>query len=225
MEREQNKTKNRIMAEDAFAIVEASIVFPVMFFVLFFIIFIGNAYYQIAQVDSCVAQAAIRGAQYVADPQQYDMKKYGTFPVAIKNVEPYRYILGEIGDGSINKTEKKVTEEVLDEVSRSVGFFSEMKPQVTSNESSIAEFHNYIIYATFSVQLNYEIKFPIKFLGDKEPSILKLASCAEVAVDDTTEFIRNVDMAIDLTAGTKAGQKISELFSKVNGYINKFSQK
>lgn len=225
MKIQYNKTKNMVMAEDAFAFVEASIVFPVMFFVLFFIIFIGNAYYQIAQVDSCVEQAAIRGAQYVADPQQYDMKKYGTFPVSIKNVEPYRYILGEVGDGSINKMEKKVAEEVLDEVNHSVGFFSKMKPKVTSNQDSIAEFHNYIIYSTFSVELSYEIKFPIKYLGNKTPSILKLSSHAEVAVDDTTEFIRNVDMTVDLIAGTKAGQAISGLFSKVNGYITKFSQK
>lgn len=225
MKNRHNKIKNMIIAEDAFAIVEASIVFPVMFFVLFFIIFIGNAYYQIAQVDSCVARAAIRGAQYVADPQMYDMKEYGTFPVSIKNVEPYRYILGEVGNGSINKMEQKVSEEVLDEVKHSISFFTKMKPKVTTNQNNIAEFHNYIVYSTFTVELNYEIKFPIKFFGNDAPTILKMASCAEVAVDDTTEFIRNVDMAVDLTAGTKAGQAISGLFSKVNSFIQKFSQK
>lgn len=220
-----NKIKSIIKEERGFAIVEATIVFPVMFFVLFFIIYIGNAYYQMAQMDSCVARAAIRGAQYVSDPQQYDMAVNGIFPVYIKDVEPYRYIFGELGNGSINKIEDIIADEVVKEVEGSMSFFSKMKPKITINKESIAEFNNYVLYSTFSVKVDYDIRFPIKFIGEEAPVIMKLSACAEVPVNDTTEFVRNVDMVVDLTSRTKFGKSVASMFSKVNSFLNTFAEK
>lgn len=206
-------------------IFEAAIVFPVMFFVLFFIIYIGNAYYQIAQVDDCVMRAAIEGSEWIVNPQQYDMKEKGTIPVSIKDVQPYRYILGEIPGASIDKIEKKIAKDLEEDISHCNTFFIRMEPKITSKQEDMAEFHNYIVYSTFTTEVTYEVKFPIRYWGNKEPTIMKLSSCAEVSVDDAPEFIRNVDMAVDLVGSTKIGKSIEDAFSKINNFLETFANK
>lgn len=208
-------------------IVEATIVFPVMFFVLFFIIFIGNMYFEQAKVDEIVLRYATKGAEYVADPFQYDMEKTHAVPTDVNalDIEPYRYILGSITNGSISAVEDRISQEVTNAINdNSLIFFSNSKANmVGSDNSKIATFKNYVIYSTFVVQVNYEIKFPIRFLGNASPTIVKLSSRAEVPVSDSPEFIRNVDMVVDLLDGTSTGDTIKGIFEKINGFIKQFS--
>ncbi|MDO4802417.1 MAG: hypothetical protein Q4A15_09660, partial [Prevotellaceae bacterium] len=82
---------------------------------------------------------------------------------------------------------------------------------------------NYVVYSTFVVQVNYEVKFPIRFLGDTQPTIAKLSSRAEVSVNDAPEFIRNVDMVVDLLDGSKTADNIKGIFDKINSFIDKFT--
>ena len=81
------------------------------------------------------------------------------------------------------------------------------------------------LHSTFVVQVNYELKFPIRFLMEKQPTIIKLSSRAEVSVNDSPEFIRNVDMVVDLLEGTGVGEKIKGIFDKINDVIKKFAGK
>lgn len=219
-----DKFKNKIKDCRGMVIVESTIVFPVMFFVLFFILYIGNAYYQIAQVDDCVERAAIKGAQCIANPQQYETVDEGMIPLSIKDVEPYRYIFGEIPGGSIDEIEKKIGDDLIREINEStVSFFIKMNPNIVGDTGNIAEFNNYILYSTFSVELEYEITFPIRFFGASEPTILKMQSHAEVSVSDTPEFVRNIDMVADMFVGTKIGDGITDAFTKVNNFIKTFA--
>lgn len=202
------------------SIFEASIVFPVMFFVLFFIIYIGNAFYQIAQVDAIVMEAAIEGSEWIVNPQQYDMKTKGTIPINIRNTDPYRYILGELPGASIDKIEKQIAEDMEDRISECHSFFIDMNPKVTSIQKDMAEFNNYILFSTFSTEVTYDITFPIRFFGSKEPTVMQMVSCAEVSVNDAPEFIRNVDLAEDLI-----GEKIKSLFSNINNFLSSLTKK
>jgi len=106
-------------------------------------------------------------------------------------------------------------------------FFGNTKTTIlgTDNKNKITEFHTKVLYSTFVVQVNYEITLPIRFLGDSKPTIARLSSRAEVAVNDAPEFIRNVDMAVDLLEGTGARDKIKAIFDKVNGFIEMFANK
>lgn len=212
----KNKNNFKYISDETgmVSIVEATIVFPVMFFVLFFIIYIGNAFYQIAQVDAIVMEAAIDGSQWIVNPQQYDMKIKGTVPVNIRNIDPYRYILGEIPGASIDKIEKQIAKDIEDKISGCHSFFIDMNPKVTSPHKDMAEYHNYFIYSTFSTEVTYDITFPIRFLGDKEPTVLKMSSCAEVAVNDAPEFVRNIDLAEDLI-----GETVKGIFEKINNFL------
>ena len=81
-----------------------------------------------------------------------------------------------------------------------------------------------MIYSVFIVEVDYEIKFPIRFLGADSPTIIKLSSRSEVSVNDTSEFVRNIDMIVDLTEEMKVVDNIKSIFSKINDFISKFGK-
>ena len=55
---EKRREKMSLLRDEtgAVAIVEATFVFPIMFFVLFFIMMMGNIYYQQARIDDIVSR-------------------------------------------------------------------------------------------------------------------------------------------------------------------------
>ena len=227
----KDKIKNiikRMKDENGLVIVEATIVFPVMFFVLLFIIFIGNMYYEQARVDNIVLSYAVKGAEYCADPYQYDIENGDGIPTEVKDVktEPYRYILGGAFEGSISKIEDKISAEVKEEINEGrLIFFSNSKANVVGTDNDkIGTFKSYIVYSSFVVQVNYEIKFPIRFIGKNDATIAKLSSRAQVSVSDAPEFINNVDMAVDLLDGNSTVETIKGIFDKVNDFISNFGK-
>ena len=206
----------------AVQIVESVFVFPVMFIILFFLIFMGNAFYVKAQVESVVEKNAIRGANYCADPLLATMLEYDHLPsLANLKTEPYRYIFGGMDD-----EERKINEAVQNEINgNSNSFFKSMKPQLVGSSSKISKFNNYVVYSTFSVEVKYKLRFPIRFLGRSSPTVMTITSRSEVPVDDTAEFIRNTDMVIDLFHNNKYAQKISDVFGKINDFLSNFAKK
>lgn len=207
----------------AVQIVEAAFVFPIMFIILFFLIYMGNAFFVKAQVEGVVESRAIEGASYCADPMLQAIKDNNGAVPSLDNIktEPYRYIFG--GMDSVGST---IATKVQNDIEgNTASFFNNMKPKLKTSKSNIAKFNNYVVYSTFSVEVKYELKFPIKFLGADTPTIMTISSRAEVPVSDTAEFIRNTDMVVDLFYGTKIGQAISDVFGKINGFISSFSSK
>ena len=206
----------------AVQIVEATFVFPIMFIVLFFLIYMGNAHYIKAQVESVVETYALEGAGYCADPILETIKKTGSVPsLSSLETEPYRYIFGGMSD-----IERNIGTAVENEIKgKSSSFFNNMSPNLKTSSSEIAKYNNYIVYSTFSVETEYVVEFPIRFLGADAPSLLTIKARAEVPVNDTAEFIRNTDMVIDLFHGTKVGQSISDVFGKINDFISSFASK
>lgn len=212
-------------------IVEATIVFPIMFFVLFFIIFIGNLYFEQAKIDSIVMENAVNGAKYVSNPSLFDLDHGFAVVTNPSNVkpEPYRYIFGSSGDGSISKIVDRVSKSTKEEVmDGSLIFFNNNNVNILGTENKNGKYAYYDgnpLHSTFIVQVNYELKFPIRFLMESQPTIIRLSSRAEVSVNDSPEFIRNVDMVVDLLEGTGLGEKIKGIFDKINGVIKKFAGK
>ena len=228
----KDKIKNlteKLKSNKGALIVESAIVFPVMFFVLFFIIFIGNLFYEQARIDDIVMRYAVMGSQCVADPFLYDIEATNAVPTDVDELvlEPYRYILGSFADGSISAVEDKLSDDVEAEVNNSslIFFHNSNANYVGTDNEKVAYFKNYILYSTFVVQVNYEVKFPIRFLDDDRLTIAKMSARAEVPVNDTDEFIRNVDMAVDLLEDTGGGQAIKGIFEKITSFINSFAEK
>lgn len=213
--------------EKGSVIVESCIVFPVMFIVLAFIIFFGNVYYQMAQVDDCVQRAAIKGAQCIINPQQYDTVEKGMIPLSINDVAPYRYIFGEIPGASIDEIERKIGQDLQNEIEQKTStYFIDMNPTLFGNNKKIAEFNNYVFYSDFRTQVEYEVRIPVSFSFMETPNLFRMKSRAVVPVNDTPEFIRNVDLVVDVfwnLKENKAIKSITDQFTKVKNFIDTFA--
>lgn len=220
----KNKAKNAIEKflkdeSGASTIVEATFVFPIMFFVLFFLIFFGNTYYLKANIDSIVNRAAIEGALLVQDPfTEYvnGTKKAGELNKA--QITPYRYIFG-----NMKSFESQISRKVKKSVTSSSGLLSGMNPKIKNSE--IAKFNNKVLYSTFIVKVDYSITLPWRFIYFSEPTVIRLCSRAEEPINDTPEFIRNTDMVLDMLDSSTTYKKICDKFGKVKNFINNFVQK
>ena len=201
--------------ESGLVIVEATIVFPVMFLVIFLMLFTGNAYLQKCRVDSYVNQLAIDGAAYCADPMLEEVVDGSIPSVANSNVYPYRYFdpngALDIKDTLEIEISKKIN-------NMSTGLFSGMKP---ANQIITVEYNNGFIYSTFSVTVDYKIVMPIRLLGSNENISMSLSSHANMPVSDTAEFIRNVDMAEDYMEKYGIKEKLEEAKKKLDDAIQK----
>lgn len=105
----------------AVMVVEATIVFPIMFCVVFLIIFYGNVLYQRSKIDNYVSTYAQWGAQQCADPLYLQTLKDGSVVSDTSNVDvkPYRYF------GSMGEIITQVESQVMDKC-KGVGFFKGM---------------------------------------------------------------------------------------------------
>lgn len=196
-------------------IVEASIVFPVMFLVVFFMIFAGNAYLQKCRVEAIINQCAIDGASYCADPQLQSVEG-GSIP-SVDNIEvyPYRFFsstgVGDVEGGIEALIEKRVSQ-------MSSGLFYGMKP---TNFTVQTNYSSGILYATFTVDAAYKIKIPVRLLGEKENIHLDVTTHVAMPVSDSTELIRNIDMIWDYMERYGVASKIEEMVTAAKEWFNR----
>lgn len=217
-----DKIKDAIIDDKgAVQVVEASFVFPIMFFVLIILIYMGNLFYIKAKVESVVETYAVQGANACSDPILESVKQ-GTFPsLSSLKTEPYRYIFG-----GASEVESQIGQKVVKEINGNIpSFFKNMSPKILTPQSSIADYKSYVLYSTFTVAIKYRVNFPVRLLGGESLSAVTYNSRAMAPVDDAAEFIRNTDMVIDLFSGTKLGQTISSVFGKVNEFLSNFAGK
>ena len=201
-------------------IVEATLVFPVVFMVIFILMVFGNAYWQKSKIDQFVMKSALDGAAYCGSPiaQQY-VENENKIP-GCKNVDvyPYRYFL----TGYEKEVAYDVEEDIKDYVdSISTGLFSGMEPKTSKVE---AKFNNWVVYSTFSVEVNYKIKLPVRLIGMNDWFYIGFSTRNEVPVSDTGEFMRNIDMAVDYMQQYGVDKKIEELKSKINSGLEKVKE-
>ena len=216
------KVKNaaKSLGDDSgLVIIEATIVFPIMFFVLFFLLFFGNSFYVKSSVNSIVEEAAIKGASLVADPYLATIKS-GNSVAKREQIKPYRYIFGDMGD-----IESMISSEVKKDIKKQSGFFSGMSPTIKSSKGNLAKYNNYVLYSTFSVEVEYSVKFPFRFIFSDKPTVIELSARAETPVGDPAEFIRNTDMVLDMLEGNETFEALKDMFGKVNSFLTSFANR
>lgn len=196
-------------------IVEASIVFPVMFLVIFFMIFAGNAYLQKCRVEAIINQYAIDGAAYCADPQLQQVEGGSIPSLDSLEVYPYRFF-SSTGVGDVEGEMETLIEEKISNMSS--GLFSGMKP---TNLTVQANYSSGILYATFTVDASYKIKIPVRLLGAEENIHLNVTTHVEMPVSDSTELIRNIDMIWDYMERYGVAEKIEQMVSTAEGWFNR----
>lgn len=202
--------------EDGMVIVEATIVFPVMFLVIFLMIFLGNAYFQKARVESIVNELALDGAAYCADSMLKTIEETKAVPALdAVDVKPYRYFIG-----GMDTVETDIKNEAVRRISGlSTGLFSGMKPEGYNTGDLKVQFHNKFISSSFSIDLQYKIVMPIRLLWESDYLELRLSSHTELPVSDTTEFMRNVNMVEDYMERYGIVDEIKKMVSKVREWF------
>lgn len=204
--------------EDGMMIVEATIVFPVMFLVIFLMIFLGNAYYQKARVESIVSELALDGAAYCANPMIKTIEETKAVPeLDALDTAPYRYLIG-----GMDTVETDIKNEAIRRIEGlSSGLFAGMEPEGYNTGGLTVNFNNKVIYSSFSIDLKYKIVMPIRLLGASEHLALQLASHTEIPVSDTTEFMRNINMVEDYMERYGIVDKIHQMIAKAKEWFRK----
>lgn len=206
--------KKRIQSENGVVIVEATIVFPVMFLVIFLMLVAGNAYLQKCKVEAFANRLALSGAAYCADPLLKSAEKE-SFPDSSElHIKPYRYFFGGMKD--IKAEIESDAYKGMDKVH--TGLFSGMKPQHPVIE---VEFNNQYIYSTFQVEFDYDITMPFRLLFAKDYIKMHFSTQADVPVSDSMEFIRNVDMVDDYLESSGGKEKIQEVINKAKEWFDR----
>lgn len=230
---EDNSWLEKSRGQSGAVMVEAVFIFPIVLFVLMLIIYLGNIYYQKARVNEIVNRYAIEGAQMVSDPFLQKLRGLVTegkkMDTNCKSSElkllPYRYITGQHTIGYIKEVEDDLSEQIKKELEdNSSTLFDSVKVKNISTENSkICKYNPGFFASSFVVQVNYEISYPFYWLGESQMSIIKASARSECAVNDMDEFIRNLDMIVDLVGETKVGSKVGEWVGKMQSFISKFS--
>ena len=196
---------DKIKNEKGALIVEASIVFPTMFFILMFLFVVGNAYVQKCRIEEIVVSSTLEGAAHCADPFK-DV-----------DLQPYRYLAAMLTDQKTN-----VEERINDRVSGlGSGFFTGMTPDFSISN---VKFDSKFIYSTVTVDATYDIEIPFKILGMDEFMKISYATHTDIPVSDVPEFIRNVDFAEDLVqriTGSDISEQTGKLAEKITDWVGK----
>lgn len=218
-----HKLRERWKQTRGAVIMEATIVYPVMFFVIFFMLFMGNMFCIRAGIDSLVTQEALTSAAYYADPKLESYSEKEKIPTTLseaghvtKNLYRYLDIFDIGGSQSVQSTNLK------ENIGSYTGYFTGMNPDRIEIVSH--KVNNYIIYQTYEVEVKYYLNFPWKFIFHDEKYDIAMTARAEVPVTDSAEFIRNVDLAVDILERTEKGETASEninkIFEKVTAFLN-----
>lgn len=200
-------------SESGMLIVEATIVFPVMFLVIFLMIFAGNAFYQKCRIEAIVSKAAIDGAAFCGDPMLSTVVKTGNVPAFdTVDIEPYRYLFG-----NMENIAEDIEYSAKDDIEKlNTGLFGNMKP---GNVRVNAQFDSKFIYSTFSVHAECKITIPVRLLGMSDYLALKVSTRSDVPVSDVPEMMRNINMIEDYMEVSGAMDKIHEMVDKVKEWF------
>lgn len=212
------RREKKLFDERGSLIVEASIVFPVMFLVIFFMLVAGNAYMQKCKIEEIVVSAVVEGAAQCADPMLKDVEA-GSIPAySSVNLKPYRYIIGGMNDVE-GQVQNLVNERAN---SLGTGFYTGMKPTVTVDQ---VKFKNAFVYSTLLTDVSYKIRIPVRMLGESDYIYMDYSTHVQVPVSDVPEFIRNVDFAEDMvqkyTGASGFDAPMNKVIEKVKEWKNK----
>lgn len=232
----------------AASVLEATIVFPLVFLIVVFLIFLGFTYAQQGLLQYNASRLALYiaktiqypGYEYIEKPFYSADAKVGTvlleeFDTAMKQNDPYRYFLGLFrgSDSTIAKNSSGImaTDYLSNHGMLKPGNITPSKPSSKMFDSEKTYTGNgtgtiCIISANtskVSVYLAQTYTFATFFrmigMGGRTTNI---SGQSTTFINDSAEFIRNVDMVFDAAnfLAQKLGidvSKISEIIQKIKG--------
>ena len=229
-----NKLKNKIKTENANTLVENVIILPLIFIIIFAMLLTMFIIHDRSTLEAAAKRGAIYAAHCVADPNYANILSQSgntpgdldirqavtsyTFTGIGKNIQPYRYLKPKISGLS-----SKVQSEVVAIVKETRIPWRELTvDKVTFKQS------NKVFYQDVTVSIAAQYPLPKFFSIIGLDTNYNYEVKAKMTVNDPDEFIRNVDLVVDMvvlvdnaTGGNiqNAISKIGELGTKLLDWI------
>lgn len=198
--------------------IEASMVFSVLFFSLMLILFIGMVLYQEVRLQSLAVQASERGA-VVYSSRVSDMTTNLKYIEDFRIRDPYRNV--PFMDGG---KKREYTSLVNRYVAERVGNRNIISGEGYNN-GSYTEIQDYLIVKRVKVNIHTGYRMPgnniPEMFGHEGP--FDVNTSAVSAVVDAPDFVRNIDIVMDVASQTKAFQNVQDGYNKIKNAIQKAS--
>ena len=203
-------------------LVEATFVFPIMFFIVLFMLMVGSAYFQEARVEKIIIRTALETASRCENPMLDKVAEAGgSVPTSTgtDGILPYRYIF----TGHTQKVCKEMEGKLKDEIN-SFGSLGFRGMQVQLEGAPKIEAANYFIVNYVDCSVKYSVGFPIRMIFTGTEFRLRRNTTIRQPVSDPAEFIRNVSTIQDWLERSKYWEKFSkkmgEIQEKLKPFIN-----
>ena len=210
--------KKRLKVQDGYLTIETTMVFSVLFFSLILILFVGMVMYQNVNLQSIAVQASERGSvvysSRVAD-MTTGVKTLDDFLIR----DPYRNVPFMDG-GSKEDYASIINTYINGRMGRRDIIRGEVK-----NSGDYVEVEDYLIEKRIKVNIRSDYQMPVnsiaEMFGRKGP--FTVDTTAVSAVIDSPDFVRNVDLAMDVIRQTDvfdgAHQKIKDALTSVTDLV------
>lgn len=210
--------------EKGLAVVEATILLPFCFVMVISVFYASIFLCQKANLQANVENALVyyknvESDTYVVAKTQMDFSNSGQTISAngsnySKPVElfPYRFAGMRFNESGFSSFFKSICGYM---------FFDN-----GNNVELVVKSKNYVAYKEITATARQTVKPPISFniIGIKD-NTMEIVATGKAVVNDTDDFIRNVDFVVDITEDTELGKNIKELAGKVQSSYDKFKKK
>ena len=215
------KNKRSGLNQDGYLTIETTMVFSVLFFSLIFILFMGMVMYQNVNLQSIAVQASERGS-VVYSSRVSDMstgvKTLDDFLIR----DPYRNV-PFMDSGSKEDYASIINTYINGQMGRRDIIRGE-----TKNSGDFVEVEDYLIEKRIRVNIRSDYQMPVnsisEMFGKRGP--FTVDTTAVSAVIDSPDFVRNVDLAMDVIkqtdvfGGAQSGyQKIKDALTSVTDLV------
>lgn len=216
------ESKSRKSQHGAMMIVEASFVFPIMFFVIFIMLMAGSAFFQQARIERILEEYAIEAAACSENPMIEEIYSHGgSVPTSTRDNEimPYRYLF----TGHTKKVRSRMERKINEAISGygSLGFVG-MNAKL--DESARLTVQPHILVPSLVADCSFHVDFPIRIIFSKEPLRYRVHVRVREPIGDATEFVRNVSTVQDYLERNKAvmdiAQEIGNSMNKIGAITN-----
>lgn len=207
----------RIKSEsDGYITVEAAMVFSVLFFSLIFILFMGMVLYQEVNLQGLAVQASERGS-VIYSSRVSDMaagtKTLEDFLIR----DPYRNV-----PFMDNGKKSDYTSVINTYINQNLGNRDVISGEVHNSGNYVA-IEDYLIEKRVKVTIESGYRLPVdsiaSMFGQEGP--FEVHTAAVSAVVDSPDFVRNVDLAMDVVKQTKVFGPVEEGYNKIRDAIDK----
>ena len=204
------------------SLVEATIVFPIVFIVVFMMIVLGNIYYIHSRIQFEVVHAAIDAASAAENPMQVKILKDGGIPHKIEDkaaIKPYRHILSGHG----NEVAQEMEDLLISRISK-IKEYSIIKSIAPEAINPDVAYESSIIMSQIKVSYDYNIPMPIKYPFSNKTLKVHYYDEYTILVGDPAEFVRNMSMFTDIVERSEGMSgffgKIKDVAEKIGKFIN-----